>query len=361
MVLLCVGDVHIKPTNTHLIDALESQLLEIVERERVQVIILLGDILDTFEKIHTQALNRAYALIDTLRQHSRVYLLVGNHDLINNQQFLSTHHWMNALKDWRDVTVVDTVHDAHISHPLLPYRIVLVPYVPVQRFQDALDTLDNNWRTAEYIFAHQEFQGSKMGAIQSAHGDPWPVDAPMVISGHIHDYQRPQENILYIGASVQNNFGDQTDPRVLCIHGPQRQWTEIPLRLPKKKTVYSTLEDVQTLDTTQYVDDPNIDTVRIVVRGDYEQFKTFLKSKQYETLAASAKCKIVHKPVTHATDSAITTEDLSALEQNPAAQGTFEERLTRHVLERRDEQLYTALRHVAYGDTSCRAEDLLIV
>lgn len=353
MTILCIGDIHIKPTNTHLVDALEAQLLDWIDHETVHTVILLGDILDTFEKIHTQALNRAYALIDTLRKRTHVYLLVGNHDLINNQQFLSTQHWMNALKDWRSVTVVDTVHTAY-----LPYQVVLVPYVPVQRFQDALATLDD-WQQAEYIFAHQEFQGSKMGAIQSAHGDPWPCDSPMVISGHIHEYQRPQDNILYIGAAIQNNFGDQTDPRVLCIRGTQRQWTELPLRLPKKKTVYSTLEDVQTLDTAQYIDDPHVDTVRIVVRGDYEQFKTFLKSKQYESLAANAKCKIVHKPIAPVPSTTSEPEDNAS--PDPTTQGTFEERLTRHVLERRDEHLYAALRHVAYGDTRCRAEDMLIV
>ena len=38
---------------------------------------------------------------------STTYILVGNHDLINNQQFLSTNHWMNALKDWPNIFIVD--------------------------------------------------------------------------------------------------------------------------------------------------------------------------------------------------------------------------------------------------------------
>lgn len=349
MSILCVGDVHIKPTNTHLVDALESQLLEIMGREAVSVVVLLGDLLDTFEKIHTQALNRAYTLIHTLRSRAQVFILVGNHDLINNQQFLSTQHWMNGLKDWNSVTVVDTVHT--LEHHGL--RLVFVPYVPVQRFTEALDTVDA-WSTADYIFAHQEFQGSKMGAIVSTHGDAWPLEAPMVVSGHIHDYQRPQGNVLYIGASIQNNFGDQTDPRVLCIQGRQR--IEIPLRLPKKKTVYSTIEDVKDLDTTQWVTDQNIDTVRIVVRGDYEQFKTFLKSPQYETLVSSQKCKIVHKPLP-VTPTA--TEMKASFNENRV--DDFQALLTQHVLERRNEGLYVAFRQVAYGDETLRPEDILIV
>ena len=36
-------------------------------------------------------------------------VIVGNHDLINNQQFLTENHWMNAMKQWDNVTVCDDV------------------------------------------------------------------------------------------------------------------------------------------------------------------------------------------------------------------------------------------------------------
>jgi hypothetical protein len=365
MVVLCVGDIHIKPTNLPLIDGLEVQLVEAVRRESVQCIVLLGDILDTFERLHTQALNRAYRLIDTLRAEAHVYVLVGNHDLINNQQFLTDQHWMNAMKDWHNVTIVDQV----VTRSVTGMELVFVPYVPVQRFVEALESVGNAaWKHADYIFAHQEFQGCKMGAIQSVHGDAWAEDAPMIVSGHIHDYQRPQDNVLYIGASVQNNFGDQTDPRLLCIRGPRRNWIEIPVLLPKKKTVYATLDDVHELDPTVWVDDPAVDMVRIVVRGDYEQFKTFTKSTQYEHLVASQKCKVVHKPLppvepTTTTTTTTTTANPSHPEgvRDSAVEASFEYLVSRRVLERRDEWLYVAFEHVAYGDTSVSPDDLLIV
>jgi hypothetical protein len=358
MTILCVGDVHIKPTNLPLIDGLEVQLVEAVRRESVQCIVLLGDILDTFERIHTQALNRAYRLIDTLRTQTHVLVLVGNHDLINNQQFLTDQHWMNAMKDWKNVTIVDQV----VTRRVVGMELVFVPYVPVQRFVEALDSVGTEvWQRADYIFAHQEFYGSKMGAIQSVHGDTWAPDAPMVVSGHIHDYQRPQDNLLYIGASVQTNFGDQTDPRLLCIRGPNREWTEIAVLLPKKKTVYTTLDDVSELDPTQWMDDPTIDQVRVVVRGDYEQFKTFTKSTQYEQLVATQKCKIVHKP--QPVEPALETPDPACTEPSlePSLEQSFEQLVSQRVLQRRDEWLYAAFEHVAYGDTSVSPDDLLIV
>jgi hypothetical protein len=360
MTILCVGDIHIKPTNTHLIDCLEVQLLQRIAETKARYIVLLGDILDTFERLHTQALNRAYRLIDTLRNQAYVYVLVGNHDLINNQQFLTSEHWMNGLKQWSNVTIVDRVYERRDSH----LSMLFVPYVPVQSFQKALDTFtDWDWRNADYIFAHQEFQGCKMGAIESSHGDVWPLDAPCIVSGHIHDYQRPQPNLLYIGASVQNNFGDQTDPRVLCIRGPGQDWVEYPISLPRKKTVYTTLEDIASLETQAWVDDPNIDNVRIVVRGDYEQFKTFVKTERFESLTRSQKCKVVHKPLpVTATTPESTPLDNPQNPQNPEIpEKSFREFVTRKVLQRRDEYLYVAFQQVAYGDTQLDADQILLV
>ena len=89
---------------------------------------------------------------------------------------------------------------------------MFVPYVPPGKFDDAIKTCDDIGDIKDYkcIFAHQEFYGAKMGAIISKDGDKWPLHNPLVVSGHIHDYQRPQENIIYIGTPMQHAFGDNT-------------------------------------------------------------------------------------------------------------------------------------------------------
>ena len=42
---------------------------------------------------------------------TKTIVIVGNHDLINNQQFLTQNHWMNAMKDWENVRVIDDVEE----------------------------------------------------------------------------------------------------------------------------------------------------------------------------------------------------------------------------------------------------------
>ncbi len=343
---MCVGDIHIKPNNTHLVDLLEQQITTYIQTKRIDMVVLLGDILDTFERLHTQTLNRAYQLVHCIRKQCLVAILVGNHDYINNQQFLTDQHWMNAMKDWQNVYVVDRTFQYTIGS----LQLVFVPYVPPRRFIEALDVLPD-WKNAFCIFAHQEFKGCKMGAIVSSDGDEWDINYPMVISGHIHDHQRPQENIYYIGASIQNSFGDQTSPRLLWV--TPKSYIELDLCLPKKKTIYASLDQLPIQQIEQDLDTPDTDMVRIVVKCDYEQFKIFTKTQQYEHLVHHAKCKIVHKPLP---TSNVSSEHTFAEQPH----SSFEQLLLDKVLHTRNEYVYAAYQKVVH-DKDVSPMDILIV
>jgi len=130
----------------------------------------------------------------------------------NNQQFLTDNHWLNCLKKWKNVVIVDRPVTETIDDELF----VFCPYVFPGRFTEALNTLDIDWKNASGIFAHQEFAGCKMGAIVSVEGDKWPVDNPYVISGHIHSKQIIQENIYYTGSAMQHAFGE-SEKKYCCI------------------------------------------------------------------------------------------------------------------------------------------------
>lgn len=347
MKLLCIGDIHIKPSNTHLVEILLEQVIKAIQEHSIDITILLGDILDTFERIHTQALNAAYNLINSIRKHTKVYILVGNHDLINNQQFLTTQHWMNGLKDWESVKVIDKgfVND----------EVMFVPYVPVGRFTEALDVIGQkysvNWKHSRIIFAHQEFKGCKMGAITSAVGDQWELEWPLVISGHIHDRQKPQPNVLYIGASIQNSFGDQSNPILLVIDSITKNHSEVILEMPKKKTIYTDISQINSLNIQQIVEKNTVDMLRIVVKCNYEEFKVYSKSSEYEKICiTNPKCKIVHKP-TETTDQVETTTQVD---------GSFDNILFQNVLSTRNENIYCMYMDIVHS-TAIDPSEILIV
>ena len=111
------------------------KLSKLIKRERPRVIIMLGDLLHEHERLHTTPLNKAYDFVKMLSGYAATYCLVGNHDLINNRQFLTKNHWMNAMKEWDNVEVIDYPRSIRMDG----VHFAAVPYVPPGAFEDALD------------------------------------------------------------------------------------------------------------------------------------------------------------------------------------------------------------------------------
>ena len=219
---IVVGDPHFKLDNSPETTKLENLTLEIVRTQLPDFIVILGDTLDRHDNIHPDPLSRAVKFLHSLssvvhpvtNREIPVYLLIGNHDLRNNQQFLSDEHPFTALKYWGPrLTVVDQV----ITHSINNIQLTFVPYVPNGRFLEALETSnceELNWRNSKVIFCHQEFRGvdlSTSSGLKSKKGDHWSLEYPSIISGHIHQAQQ-LGNISYLGTPFQHSFGECGDP-----------------------------------------------------------------------------------------------------------------------------------------------------
>ena len=281
--VLVIGDVHIKTTNIPDIDIFIKKVCDIIISEKPNFTVLLGDILDTFEKINTFELNKAIELIDKIRNLSKLYVLIGNHDMVNCLQYLTENHWANSLKSWNNVVIVDKTIEED--------DFIYVPYVPNGRFIDALNEITYDWKNAKCIFAHQEFYGAKMGSIISEDGDKWMNNYPNVVSGHLHMNQRPQKNIYYPGSSMQVAYGETDDNIVSLLTFTNNNFDirEIPLGMSRKKIIYTTIENVEIPD-----EDVN-NKIKMSISGDYEEFKTFKKSKKYKQLIGKG-VNVVFKP-----------------------------------------------------------------
>lgn len=298
--ILCIGDPHIEEKNIKEVEFFIEKLLILVDEKKPDLIVILGDVLSDFERVHTIALNKAYELVDKLRNIQKTYVLVGNHDMYNNQQFLTENHWMNGMKEWENVVIVDKIVSETINNKLF----IFAPYVYPGRFIEALDTYNVNsnldWKNASCIFAHQEIAGCKMGAIISVEGDKWPVDYPPIVSGHIHMRQTPQKNVYYPGSAMQHAFGESEKNiiSILSFNDKINKGTnltycleEIDLQLPRKKIIYLDVEDIETFE----LNNQNSDHIKITLSGNYEQFKALKKNKKYKDLIDKG-LKIVFKP-----------------------------------------------------------------
>ena len=270
--VLFIGDVHIKFSNLNDLDKLESKMLQMKD---ISFIVVAGDILDTHEKIHTQLMNRAYKLIKNLRTVAPVYVLVGNHDYINNQQFLTDNHWMNGMKEWDRICVVDYPLRLEGSSG---QAFALVPYVPPGRFVEALDKI--NWKDCACVFAHQEVKNCKMGCIKSMDGDVWDAEWPMLVSGHIHERQNVGDNVLYPGSVLNHAFGsDNQGISELKFIDNVMSEKRVDIGLQKKNIIYEDVTKVQDIPKEKLVVQN-----KLCLSGEPKNIKAFKKTKEYTDL-----------------------------------------------------------------------------
>jgi DNA repair exonuclease SbcCD nuclease subunit len=117
---------------------------------------------------------------------------------------------------------------------------------------------------------------------------------PNVISGHIHLNQKPQKNIYYPGSSLSVAFGESTKNIVAKLEFDTEEkdynLEEIELELPKKKIIYINSEDADDIDIPK-----TEDKIKLSISGEYEEFKTFKKTKKYKELTSNG-IKVVFKP-----------------------------------------------------------------
>lgn len=288
MIVLFLGDPHIRVDNLPEIDEFITKVLLLIEERKPDLICIGGDLLHTHERLHTTPLNKAFEMVRKLRVHAPVVILVGNHDMLNNSQFLTDGHWMTSMKEWDRVTIADKVVDMVIEGKTL----LFVPYVPPGRFIEALSTCSTDYKTVDCIFAHQEFYGCKMGAIVSVEGDRWEEKYPLVVSGHIHSSQWIGKNIFYSGSSLQNAFGE-SEKNIVSLVSFDRDFPsieEVDLGLARKKIIYTKVEDISDLK----LDDAD-NKIKISISGVYDEFKAFKKTQKYKELVKKGT-KVVFKP-----------------------------------------------------------------
>lgn len=242
----------------------------------------------------------------------------------NNRQFLTTNHWMNGMKEWNNTVIVDQVKKLCLDGNIF----LFCPYVPNGRFIEALDTIGDWKSNVACIFAHQEFHGCKMNAITSVEGDKWDLSHPLVISGHIHERQTLQANIIYTGSAMQHAFGENKKNIIAVVvfdHG-SFDMKEVDLGLPRKKIVHTTVENIE-----EDIDEKSVSTdkVKLSISGNYNDFKSFKKTKKYKQLI-KAGTKIVFKP----------TKLREELKKEPVDESDFKKILSQLILKDKDPYLF---------------------
>lgn len=266
MSILCIGDPHFSKSRLDSLDLIISRIIHVAETKSPDLIVIMGDLLDSHERSNVYVYDKAISLLKGLCEVGKVVLLIGNHDRPNNSDFQSNLHFFSGLLYWPNLTIIDSSRSIMVEEK----EYWFVPYVPPGKFQEAISDLKGK---PECIFCHQEFYGVQLGPIKSKKGDKWKTDQPLVISGHIHNYHWLQENILYTGSPYQITYGENDDKALLLINFTSSpQFTRIPLNLPVKITVEIDINDVDKI--------PQDENVRVVITGDIDEIQ--MKKKEIQ-------------------------------------------------------------------------------
>jgi DNA repair exonuclease SbcCD nuclease subunit len=231
-----IGDVHIAKRHISLSQEAMAGTLKLLEKQpSVDMVVIMGDVLDTHDNVKMTYQHMAIKWIRDLiaiadkeeKKSGRrivIAVLIGNHDRPNNTDFFSDKHPFMGMEDIQHKLYIVNKPKAIIVNDR---KVLFMPYVSPGRFEDGFNTYlkamhnAGKWnsiksiRDFSLIFAHQEFKGAAYGPIKSVSGDDWPLSYPIVVSGHIHDRYWLQENILYTGSLYPITTSESNDKGVI--------------------------------------------------------------------------------------------------------------------------------------------------
>ena len=287
---LVIGDIHLSGQNLAESEIAVRDIIVESTKFKFDMIVFLGDICDKFQNVHTSVLRVMCDMVDQLKKASDapIFFITGNHDRPNNQHYLTNEHPFHGISHL--VTVVAT---EVVEYMIKGRKFLFVPYVPEQKFMQAIHDSGKSVDNSSCIFAHQTVKGAPLGGCVSETGDEWPESMPLVISGHIHGYCVVQPNWVYAGMAWQQHATDSTDRAIMhCVFGENggnikyndEAWcTRIKLpSLPKKINVELTCDELK-----KFKPDKNAHTW-IKLSGTSEEIQTVLK------LARVRDLKTVH-------------------------------------------------------------------
>jgi DNA repair exonuclease SbcCD nuclease subunit len=298
--VLVIGDPHLRQKWIKVVDEFTRQTIELVDNPntRPDIVVILGDTLHDHEQTRESCHTRAINWFKELAQRVYTIVLIGNHDRPSNSHYLTGSHFFNGLEGIKNLKIVDRAAlSTEVTKGNHTYRFVSVPYVPNGRFEDALGTLKTDIKSSRptAIFAHQEFKGCKMGAIVSTDGDVWPTDAPLVISGHVHEHQIPQDNMIYVGTPYQTSYSEDANKAVYTFvfdgkKDPEIKRIRLKLRVKQSLTISpKELADFKLPDATT--------DFRLVIKGPQEEVEACKQTRVYKEAAALPHIKIVLRPI----------------------------------------------------------------
>jgi DNA repair exonuclease SbcCD nuclease subunit len=191
-----ISDIHFNLSNLELSAKALQAASEKAEDLNVPLVIA-GDLNDTKAIIRAEVANKLLEILET--EPLQVYILVGNHDLINEK---GKAHGLTYLST--NAHIIDT------PQYLRELSVYAIPYMSDnEEFKKALKDIPEG----STIIMHQGVLGAEMGdyVTDKSSVNPALLKPYRVFSGHYHRHQTIG-TVTYIGNPFSMSFGEANDP-----------------------------------------------------------------------------------------------------------------------------------------------------
>jgi len=230
---VAISDIHFNVNNLEI--ATTALKLALWKAKELEVpLIIAGDLHDTKAIIRGEVANRLLEIF--YDSEVQTYILVGNHDLLNEKGKDNGLNYLNV----RNVFVV-----SHATSVFCPKQIYLVPYQNTpEAFKDALQSIPKG----SIVVAHQGVKGAFMGDyVQDKTSiDPSELEGYRIFSGHYHKHQTIG-SLTYLGSPFTHTFGEANDgPKGFLVVNEDGSYEQIVLNLRKHVIIDIDVSDTDT-------------------------------------------------------------------------------------------------------------------
>lgn len=224
-----ISDIHF---NVNTLDLASESLRLAIEKAAILGIplVIAGDLNDTKAIIRAEVANRLITLIKDCP--IQVYVLIGNHDLINEK---GSEHSLHFLAKY--VRLVDSPgYFDELGAYLIPY----------QSTTEALESIVNSIPPGTLTIMHQGVLGAFMGEyiIDKSSISSDKLSHLTVYSGHYHRHQKV-DTVTFIGTPYSVTYAEANDgPKGFVIIYDNNSFEQIPTNLRKHVIVTRSIDEL---------------------------------------------------------------------------------------------------------------------
>jgi DNA repair exonuclease SbcCD nuclease subunit len=319
MEILIVGDLHYQINNYVQTNMFHQELIKIIKDKNISKIIFLGDMMHRFEKIDLDPLNRIQKLLEDIHNLDvEIFVCIGNHD-ISSGDHVTNKHAFNSFKYWTKTNIIDFPQIFEEGN----IKFCCLPYIPDGKVKEYLNLYNIDILSIDVFFCHSDFKHTSINNLSQTNADIWDVNYPLMIGGHLHDYEEVQKNLIYVGTPYQHSFSDKTNKGIFLAtfnseNNEKVDFTlqKIILNIPQKIYLTINYEELFSIQIPE-------GEVKIKIVGPIKEVKKLLSSPDLRE--KFCKVKIVYYDTTN--DTTIYVKN----QENMKSRISFSERILQEI------------------------------